>query len=171
MQVPCASFEKVFHTFFILYTEKFVTLSFMEGELYNTIQKQELQGIPPTAPPPKFPDISFGPPVENTSSRGGISPHRREVCAKAGIVIGGIAIISWFIIALGIIFAIFGTLFSYLGLTSSRAKYARIGLYLSIAGGVLSLLYVFVVYAGFMNYNFFTNELWGIPSGGVQTFE
>lgn len=165
------SFEKVFHTFFILYAEKFATLSCMEGELYNTIQKQEIQGISPASLPPKFPDISFGPPTENTSLKEGMSPRRREVCAKVGLVIGGISIISWFIIALGIIFAIFGTLFSYLGLKSTHAKYARIGLYLSIVGGLLSLLYICVVYAGFMNYNYFTNELWGIPSGGVQTFD
>lgn len=150
---------------------KFATLSYMEGELYNTIQKQELQGAPPVSISPRFPDISFGPPVGGTPMQGRVSSHRREVCAKIGIVIGGTAIISWFIIALGIIFAIFGTLFSYLGLTSTRAKYARIGLYLSLAGGTLSILYIVVVYAGLMNYNFFTNELWGIPSGGVQTFD
>lgn len=138
----------------------------MEGELYQAIQKQELQGIPATPTLPAFPDISFTPPKEESDAS-----HRREVCAKIGIVIGGVAIISWFVIALGIVFAIFGALFSYLGLPSSRAKHARIGLYLSLAGGLLSLLYILVVYAGFMNYNFFTNELWGIPSGGVQTFE
>lgn len=143
----------------------------MEGELYNTIQKQEQQGTPSTALPPTFPDISFGPPTDGTSSKRGISTHRREVCAKVGMVIGGIAIISWFIIALGIIFALFGVIFSYFGLTSSRTKYARIGLYLSLAGGALSILYILVVYAGLVNYNYFTNELWGIPSGGVQTFE
>ncbi len=142
----------------------------MEGELYNTIQKQELQGMPPVPTSLKFPDISFGPPGETTLQNGGAS-HRREVYAKIGIVIGGTAIISWFVIALGIVFAVVGALFSYAGLTSSRAKYARIGLYLSLAGGTLSILYIVVVYAGFMNYNFFTNELWGIPSGGVQKFD
>ncbi|OHA78930.1 MAG: hypothetical protein A2V96_00850 [Candidatus Yonathbacteria bacterium RBG_16_43_6] len=138
----------------------------MEGELYQTIQKQELQGMPVTAVAPAFPDISFTPPMEGKGAS-----HRREVCAKIGIAVGGIAIISWFVIALGIVFAILGTLFSYFGLQSSRTKYARIGLYLSLVGGLLSLVYVFVVYAGFINYNFFTNELWGIPSGGVQKFE
>lgn len=138
----------------------------MEGELYQTIQKQELQGMPVTTVAPAFPDISFTPPMEGKGAS-----HRRELCAKVGIVIGGTAIISWFVIALGIVFAVAGALFSYAGLTSSRAKYARIGLYLSLAGGALSLLYILVVYAGFMNYNFFTNELWGIPSGGVQKFD
>ncbi len=143
----------------------------MEGELYNTIQKQELQGIPATPVSPKFPDISFGPPTEGTPRGRASTSNRRELYAKVGIVVGSLAIISWFIIALGIVFAVAGALCSYAGLNSSRAKHARIGLYLSLAGGTLSLLYILVVYAGFMNYNFFTHELWGIPSGGVQKFE
>jgi len=168
---PLYWFSKKFSTHFLFFIYKNSgTLSRMEGELYNTIQKQELQGIPPVPPSPRFPDISFAPSTEGTPMGRGTTSYRREVCAKIGVVFGGIAIISWFVIALGIVFASLGVIFSYFGLTSTRAKHARIGLYLSLVGGVLSLLYILVVYAGLMNYNYFTNELWGIPSGGVQKF-
>ncbi len=87
------------------------------------------------------------------------------------MVFGCISIISWTIIVLGVAVSLIGIVFSILGIQSSRSKLARIGLGLSLAGGAATILYIVLIYAGIINYNYFTNEFWGIPSGGVQVIE
>ena len=157
--------------FFILRILKYLKICYtvlMEGELYSTIQKQELQGVTTIPASPKFPDISFGPPVEGVSLQGWMSPRVREVCAMIGIVIGAIALVAWLVIVLGILLASLGLIFSYLGLMSSRTRRARIGLYFSLTGGLLSVLHMLAVYAGLINYNFFTNDLWVLLTISLQ---
>lgn len=117
----------------------------------------------------KLSGISFTP--ERVSSRAEISSKDSTRYATVGAVLGVLALASFFIIALSIIFAAFGALFSSLGLRSSRARFARVGLALSIVGGLASIIYMVAVYGGLINYNYFTNELWGIPAGGVQVLE
>lgn len=140
----------------------------MEGDFSSTTQRSSgaTEGVPLSSP--KFPDISFVPEV---ADRRNIGSSAREKCAIAGAVVGGIAVISWFVIVVGTLASIFGIALSLVGRNSSRAKYARIGLILSAAGGGLALIYMLAIYMGFINYNYFTNELWGIPAGGIQTLE
>lgn len=142
----------------------------MEGEL-NVIQKQYVPTMGASAPiAPKFPDISFVP--QRAVVRGGrISPRMRDIFATAGLILGGIALVSWFVIVVGIAISLLGIVFSLLGRNSSHTKNARIGLVLSAVGGGLALIYMLAIYMGLINYNYFTNELWGIPAGGVQTLE
>lgn len=143
------------------------TVNNMEEETFNTIQKQEQEESPSVA---SFPGISFTPPQE-----GGLghfpSFDVREKCAFVGVVLGCISIISWTVIILGVAVSLIGIIFSILGIKSPRPKIARIGLVLSIAGGVATILYIVLISAGVINYNYFTNEFWGIPSGGVQVIE
>lgn len=113
--------------------------------------------------------ISFVP--VGTSPREEVSPKDCVRYAVVGTVLGALALSVFFIIALSIVLATLGALFSYLGLRSSYARFARVGLTLSIAGGLASVIYMVAVYAGMINYNYFTNELWGIPAGGVQVLE
>lgn len=139
----------------------------MEEETFNTIQKQEREEMPSAI---SFPEISFIPPKEGESwplYSFGI----REKYAFVGLVFGCLSIIFWTVIALGVAVSLGGVLFSFAGLKSSHSKLARIGLVLSVAGGVATILYIVLIYAGIINYNYFTNEFWGIPSGGVQVIE
>lgn len=142
----------------------------MEEDFSHTIPKyggMTSGDTPPSSP--RFPDISFAPQDATVQRKGGASV--RERCATAGVVLGGVAIVFWFVIVVGIIASLAGIFCSLAGRNSSRAKYARIGLILSIVGGVVAFIYMLVIYMGLINYNYFTNELWGIPSGGVQTLE
>lgn len=136
----------------------------MEGELFNAIQKQE-SGAPAEVhhevkPAPEF---SFVPPellkkeMIKTQGQGFCV---REKCAVVGAVFGGIALVSWVVILLGILAAIAGIALSVAGLKSKSSRYARIGLGLSILGLVAALLYAFAAYQGMINYNYFTSEFW-----------
>lgn len=139
----------------------------MEEDTFNTLQKQRQEEVPSAV---SFPGISFTPPQEGES---GSFPSFdiREKCAFAGLVFGCISIISWTVIVLGVVISFMGIIFSIVGRKSPRSKLARIGLVLSIAGGAATILYIVLIYAGIINYNYFTNEFWGIPSGGVQVIE
>lgn len=117
----------------------------------------------------KLSGISFTPGGGSQSTE--VSPEQHARYAVVGTVLGVLSLTFFFIIALGIIFAALGALFSSLGLHSSRGRIARIGLILSVVGGVASIFYIVTVYMGLINYNYFTNELWGIPAGGVQVLE
>lgn len=137
----------------------------MEEETFNTIQKQEENSFKAS-----FPGISFTAPNMGESMPVP-SFNVREKCALVGVMLGCISIISWTVIVLGVTVSLVGIIFSILGIKSPRPKIARIGLALSILGGAATVLYVVLIYAGVINYNYFTNEFWGIPSGGVQVFE
>lgn len=139
----------------------------MEEETFTAIQKQGQEGAPSAV---SFPEISFTPPKEGES---GSFPsfNTREKCAFAGIVFGCISVISWTVIVLGVAVSLIGIILSVVGIKSPRSKLARTGLILSIAGGIATIVYVVLISAGIINYNYFTNEFWGIPSGGVQVIE
>mgnify|MGYP001569458730 CR=1 len=139
----------------------------MEEETFNTIQKQGQEEMPSAI---SFPNISFLPPQEGESRFFRFSDIR-EKYAFAGLVFGCLSVISWTVIALGVVVSLAGILFSVAGFKSSHPRPARIGLVLSVAGGVATILYIVLIYAGIINYNYFTNEFWGIPSGGVQVIE
>ena len=164
----------------------------MEGELFNTIKRQNISPYHKQvsantddslmakmahhligfikermSPAPDFSKISFVP-REMRTERGGLSRGRREKCAIAGLAIGVLALISWVVILPGIFISIAGVTLSFIGFKSSYLKYARIGLILSLLGGFASLWYMIAIYTGMINYNYFTNEFWGIPSGGVE---
>ena len=151
-------------------------------EIFKTIDKQEKEGVPVITGEEmhnvqpisdmtgSFPGISFAPQQEATLSSFP-SFDVREKCAFAGLVFGCISIISWTVIALGVAVSAVGIIFSLLGKESSRSKLARTGLLLSIIGGIATIVYVALISAGIINYNYFTNEFWGIPSGGVQVIE
>ncbi|MBI3634487.1 MAG: hypothetical protein HY228_02605 [Candidatus Yonathbacteria bacterium] len=139
----------------------------MEEEAFKTIQKQEKgDGLSTVS----FPGISFAPPDAGESMTFS-SFDVREKCAFVGVVLGCISIISWTIIVLGIVVSLIGIIFSIFGIKSPRSKIARTGLILSLAGGAATILYIVLISAGIINYNYFTNEFWGIPSGGVQVIE
>lgn len=143
----------------------------MEGDFSNTAQKYggiSSGGVSPVSP--KFPDISF---ISSEIGAQGerFSPQLRGTFATAGMVVGGIAIVSWFVIVIGILVATAGVVLSFLGIKSAQARRARIGLILSAIGGFATIAYIIAIYAGLINYNYFTNELWGIPAGGVQILE
>lgn len=132
----------------------------MEGELYNAIQKpNEAVSTVEKNEVTSLPKLSFIPPdllnKENIAQMG-----KREKCAFAGMVLGGLALISWIVILFGAVFAVFGIVLSFLGLNSGYKKYARIGLGLSIAGLLASIWYCFAAYSGMVNYNYFTSEFW-----------
>lgn len=136
----------------------------MEGELFNTIQKQE-NGA--TAEPSRevkpSPEFSFVPP--ELLKKEGIRTQGqgfcvREKCAVVGAVFGGLALVSWVVILFGILVATAGIALSIVGLKSKSSKYARIGLGLSIVGLVAALLYAFAAYQGMINYNYFTSDFW-----------
>lgn len=144
----------------------------MEGELFNMIQKQE-QGALIDAPREvkHLPEFSFVPqellkkkdlPIVESAQRWKVGNQGlREKCAVAGVVLGGLSLVSWVVILFGILAAIAGIAFSIVGLKSNGSKYARIGLGLSLAGLVAALLYAFVASKGIINYNYFTSEFWG----------
>lgn len=145
----------------------------MEEGLFNVIQKQAGAGASAPFSPSsnQFSNISFSPQVAPAASTK-ISPRMRDIFATTGLIFGGVAVVSWFVIVVGILATLVGTSLSFLGRTSmSKARRAKIGLILSIIGGLLTLLYMAAIYAGLINYNYFTNELWGIPAGGVQVLE
>lgn len=136
----------------------------MEGDLYNTIQKQgesmSARGIPHAN---SLPDISFVPSdilIKESAS----SVALRDKSAFIGAILGGLAVVSWVVIILGVVFSISGIVLSVIGLKSNRSKYARIGLALSVIGFVAAFWYAFAVYQGMVNYNYFTTEFWGIGS-------
>lgn len=106
-----------------------------------------------------LPKLSFIPSDLITEHNGTVGV--REKCAYAGLVIGGISVVSWVVILLGILVSVTGLTLSFLGLSSSRAKHARIGAVLSFFGLVASLSYAFAIYQGKVNYNYFTSEFWG----------
>lgn len=108
----------------------------------------------------QIPKISFLPPeffkkTENIEAHG-----LYEKCALVGIILGALAVISWIVILFGIIYSVVGIVLSILGLNSIYKKYARVGLALSILGLVLSLVYVFAISKGLINFNYFTGDFW-----------
>lgn len=145
----------------------------MEEGLFKTIQKQAETGASTPFSPAshQFSNISFSPQVAPAAGTK-ISPRMRDIFATTGLIFGGVAVISWFVIVIGILATLVGASLSFLGRTStSKARWAKTGLILSIVGGLFTLLYMAAIYAGLINYNYFTNELWGIPAGGVQVLE
>lgn len=121
--------------------------------------------------PTQFPDISFVSPElrneEEVSSpgEGPLSFCTHEKCAIIGMVIGGVSLVAWVVMALGFFVALLGGVLSFLGIKSSQARYAKVGVVLSIIGFVLSILYVYGAYTGKINYNYFTSEFWEFFSG------
>lgn len=140
----------------------------MEGELYNTIQKQS---EPMTARVPQeeaLPPLSFIP-AELLSKVATTPAGHREKCALLGLGLGALAIISWIVVLFGVFFSIFGIVLSVIGLKSNYKKYAKIGLGLSIVGFVASAWYVFAAYHGMINYNYFTSDFWGGETTSTTT--
>lgn len=124
---------------------------------------------PATSFSQKLSGISF---VPESIARGTEAfPEKHARYALIGAVLGALSLVSFFVIALSIVFAAFGALFSLLGIHSSRGRIARVGVTLSLVGALASVAYMVAVYMGVINYNYFTNELWGIPAGGVQVLE
>lgn len=134
----------------------------MDAELFNQIQKQETQTPAPTpSSPTPLPKLSFVPEellrkMEDEAPRGS---HDR--CALFGLILGAIAVVSWIVILFGVVYSIAGIVLSVIGLKSAHQKWAKIGLGLSVLGLILSVVYVFAVYNGMINYNYFTSEFWG----------
>lgn len=124
---------------------------------------------PATSFAQKLSGISFVP--ESIARGTETSPEKHARYALIGVVFGALSLVSFFVIALSIVFASFGALFSLLGIHSSRGRIARAGVTLSLVGGLAAIIYMVAVYMGVINYNYFTNELWGIPAGGVQVLE
>lgn len=83
-------------------------------------------------------------------------------CAIIGAILGAAALVSWVVILFGFLYSMFGIVFSLIGLKSSRQKYARLGLGLSLVSLLFTSLYAFAVYKGMINYNYFTTEFWGM---------
>lgn len=146
----------------------------MEEENFNAIQKQESAApveVPREANP--LPELLFVPSellkkdlLAGAPEKSGLKGlhlfhNPREVCAAASIVFGGISLISWVVILFGLLSSVSGIVLAVVGFKSDGSKYARIGLGLSIAGLVASLLYVYAASQGMINYNYFTSEFWG----------
>lgn len=130
----------------------------MEGETPNQTQNTSEQTSVETKPLPK---LSFIPSdlLKKTDAPNGHGVHER--CALFGLILGAIAVVSWVVILFGVVYSIIGIILSIIGLKSARQKWAMIGLALSIIGLLLSVWYVFAVYNGMINYNYFTSEFWG----------
>lgn len=135
----------------------------MDSEIVNIIQKKvqpESKENSFSQAQGGFKKISFITPellqkIENTRSHKG-----REVCAYSGFVLGVMSLFSWVIILLGVLWSVTGIVLSTVGLRSSHQKLARIGLVLSVVGLIFSVSYVYAVYDGMVNYDYFTNEFW-----------
>jgi hypothetical protein len=135
----------------------------MEGELFNQIQKQE--EVTPTGALPEtkqLPPLSFIPSELFKKGEGDKPRGMRDKCALLGMILGVLAVVSWIVILFGILYSILGIILSVIGLKSTRKKWARIGLTLSIIGLILSFWYVFAAHKGMVNYNYFTSEFWGL---------
>ena len=130
----------------------------MENEPFNQIQKPEEQTSTEIKTQPK---LSFVPSdlLKRIEGNGEHGLHER--CALFGLILGGIAVVSWIVILFGVVYSILGIILSVIGLKSARQKWAKIGLGLSILGLILSVWYVLAVYNGMINYNYFTSEFWG----------
>ena len=134
----------------------------MEGNFYNTIQKNEEQGtVGGVGRASSLPDISFVP-KEITKMGESATGGFRDKSALGGVLFGGLSVFSWVVILLGVFCSVAGIAFSTLGLKSRYAKYARIGIVLSVVGLVASFGYAFAAYQGMINYNYFTTEFWGV---------
>ncbi|MBI5077747.1 MAG: hypothetical protein HZB11_00020 [Candidatus Yonathbacteria bacterium] len=135
----------------------------MEGELFNQIQKQEevtpAGALPETKP---FPHLSFIPSGLLKKKEGDEPRGTRDKCALFGMILGILAVVSWVVILFGILYSILGIILSVIGLKSTRKKWARIGLTLSVIGLIISIWYVFAARNGVINYNYFTSEFWGL---------
>lgn len=133
----------------------------MEQEPFNLVKTEET----------KSPQVNF----TNTTSLENFSFIRSHVGQEAkenrfsisrgklailGAVLGGLSLVSWVVILLGVAYSIFGIILSVIGLKSKRQKLAKVGLVLSIIGLILSACYIFAVYQGMINYNYFTSEFW-----------
>lgn len=130
----------------------------MDGEAFSQIQNTGELSVVETKPIPK---ISFVP-SELLKKIEGDSEHGiYERCALFGLILGAIAVVSWIVILFGVVYSIVGIVLSVIGLKSNRKKWAQIGLTLSIIGLLLSVWYIFAVYNGMINYNYFTSEFWG----------
>lgn len=129
----------------------------MDGEPFNQTQNTSEQPTVETKPLPK---LSFVPLdlLKKIEGNGGHGLHER--CALFGLILGAIAVVSWIVILFGVVYSILGIIISIIGLKSARQKWAKIGLALSIIGLLFSVLYVFAVYSGMINYNYFTGEFW-----------
>lgn len=145
----------------------------MEGEIFNATRKQENAAPADTSHEGEsLRDFLFIPsellkkdlPAVVSEKVGLKEMHLfhdpREVCAAASIIFGGISLVSWIVILFGLLTSISGVALAVVGFKSSGSKYARIGLGLSLAGLVASLLYAFAAYQGMVNYNYFTSEFW-----------
>lgn len=81
-------------------------------------------------------------------------------CAIVSVVLGSISLVSWVVMIFGLFTSVLGIIFGIMGLKSTtRAKYARLGLILSIIGFLAALLYAYTASRGMINYSYFTTEL------------
>lgn len=135
----------------------------MEGDTFNTIQA-EVNQVPTAVA--SLPKLSFVPDDLMKKYEGPMG--LREKCARAGLVAGGISLVSWVVIVFGVVTSIIGAGFSIAGLRSARAKHAKIGLVLSVVGLAASFGYAFAISQGKVNYDYFVNEFWDTVSG-VET--
>lgn len=129
----------------------------MEGDNFENVFQQGQVQAPVTAP--VLPKLSFIPDELAKKYEGPLGLH--EKCAYAGLVVGGISLISWVIIILGCLASVLGIALSVYGIKSRRSKHARIGLTLSVIGLIASIGYVVAAYNGMINYNYFTTEFFG----------
>ena len=125
----------------------------------NEEQIDSVQKVLPVSPEQKTQDtesvlnLSFIPP-ELEGKRG-----IREKCAIASVVFGGISLISWVVMLLGIIISLTGVVLGIIGLKSSQKRKAKIGLVLSVIGFIAVFLYAFAAASGMIHYSYFTTQL------------
>ena len=125
----------------------------MEGEHIDMTQGVEGRADEQVQERKSLLDLSFIPPI--------LKERRTifEKCAIASVVFGGLSLVSWVIIVIGLSTSVVGIVLSTFGFRSQHPHHARLGLILSIAGMALSLLYAYAAARGMIHYTYFTTEI------------
>lgn len=126
----------------------------MEEEHVNVIQNSGLRsGGEERRDQKSLLSLSFIPP-ELEGKRGVC-----EKCAIASVVFGGMSLVTWVIMILGLLMSVVGIVLGIFGLKSQHPKHARIGLILSVIGLLAVILYAVSAARGMIHYSYFTTQM------------
>ena len=83
----------------------------------------------------------------------------RETSAIVSVVFGGISLVAWVIMLMGVLFSTLGIIFSLIGLRSNHVDHSRVGFILSIIGFVAVFLFAYAASHGMINLSYFTTDI------------
>lgn len=129
------------------------TVSVMEGEHIDMTQGKGGRADEQVQDRKSLLELSFIPPA--------LLGRRTifEKCAIASVVFGGLSLVSWVIIVIGLTTSVIGIVLSTFGFRSQHPQHARLGLILSLVGMSLSILYAYAAAQGMIHYTYFTTEI------------